>query len=240
MSVGGWWEEMFELPAWQAVQLGWESLEDADHQVDLIVRATGLHPRMRVLDVPCGTGRIAKRLVGRGFDVVGVDVTDRFLDEARGAGLTVERADMRQVPFEDAFDVAICMWGSFGYFDDDGNLAQARAACRALKPGGRYLIDTLCAEALLPVFRERDWFEAAETFVLEHRTYVVGTGRVETRWTFLRGAERQEQTTSVRIYTLPELTGLLREAGFSAFSAFDDELAPFDLGSRRLWLVATR
>ena len=40
MSVGGWWEEMFELPAWQAVQLGWESLEDADHQVDLIVRAT--------------------------------------------------------------------------------------------------------------------------------------------------------------------------------------------------------
>ena len=28
--------------------------------------------------------------------------------------------------------------------------------------------------------------------------------------------------------------------GFSAFSAFDDELAPFDLGSRRLWLVATR
>jgi hypothetical protein len=109
-----------------------------------------------------------------------------------------------------------------------------------LKPGGRYLIDTLCAEALLPVFRERDWFEAAETFVLEHRTYVVGTGRVETRWTFLRGAERHEQTTSIRVYTLPELTGLLREAGFTAFSAFDDELAPFDLGSRRLWLVATR
>ena len=62
MSVGGWWAEMFELPAWQAVQLGWESLEDADHQVDLIVRATGLHPGMRALDVPCGTGRIAKRL----------------------------------------------------------------------------------------------------------------------------------------------------------------------------------
>jgi len=240
MSTPDWWEEMFELPAWQAVQLGWESLEDADHHADLIVRATGSRAGMRILDVPCGTGRIAKRLAGRGFDVVGVDITDRFLDEARAAGLVVERADMRALPFEGSFDVAICMWGSFGYFDDDGNLAQARAACTALKPGGRYLIDTLCAEALLPVFRERDWFEAAGTFVLEHRAYVVGTGRVETRWTFLRGAERHEQTTSIRVYTLHELTELLREAGFSAFSALDDELAPFDLGSRRLWLVATR
>ncbi len=136
--------------------------------------------------------------------------------------------------------MALCMWGSFGYFDDEGNLAQARAACRALRPGGRYLIDALCAEALLPVFCERDWFEASETFVLEHRTYVVGTGRVETRWTFLREGERQEQTTSIRLYTLRELTEVLREAGFSSFSAFDDELGPFDLGSRRLWLVATR
>ena len=240
MNVDGWWEQMFELPAWQAVQLGWESLEDADHEVDLIVRATGLHPGMRVLDVPCGTGRIAKRLAERGLDVVGVDLTDRFLDEARAAGLVVERADMRELTFEDTFDVAICMWGSFGYFDDAGNLAQARAACKALKPGGRYLIDTICSEAILPSFRERDWFEAAGTFVLEHRTYVVGTGRVETRWTFLRGADRQEQTTSIRLYTLHELTDLLREAGFSAFTAFDDELADFALASRRLWLVATR
>ena len=53
--MNGWWEEMFELPAWQAVQLGWEALEDADHHVDLIVRATGSRAGMRVLDVPCGT-----------------------------------------------------------------------------------------------------------------------------------------------------------------------------------------
>ena len=31
MSVRDWWQEMFELPPWQAVQLGWESLEDTDN-----------------------------------------------------------------------------------------------------------------------------------------------------------------------------------------------------------------
>ena len=67
-------------------------------------------------------------------EVVGVDITDRFLDEARGAGLAVERADMRHVPFEDAFDVAICMWGSFGYFDDPGNRAVLAEVGVALDP----------------------------------------------------------------------------------------------------------
>jgi SAM-dependent methyltransferase len=231
---------MFELPPWQAVQLGWDSLEDSDQQVDRIVRATALEPGMRVLDVPCGTGRIAKRLAARGLDVVGVDITDRFLDEARAAGLTVEPADMRALPFEDEFDVVVCMWGSFGYFDDDGNITQARAACRALRPGGRYLIDVPGAESIFVRFRERDWFTAGDTDVLEERSYAVGTGRMETDWIFVREGERTVQRSSIRIYTVRELSDLLAEAGFTSFSPLDDDLAPYAIGSRRLWMVATK
>src|SRR5213593_1497701 len=215
---------MFELPPWQSVQLGWESLEDADHQRASIRRATELRPGMRVLDVPCGTGRIAKRLAALGYDVVGVDITERFLDEARAAGVRVEHADMRETRFAGEFDVALCMWGSFGYFDDEGNRAQARAACRALRSGGRYLIDTIPIETLLPNFRERDGFEAGDVRVLEHRTYLPDTGRIETEWTFLRGRERHVQTTSVRVYSLDELTDLLHASGFTSFTALDDEL----------------
>lgn len=240
MSVRDWWQEMFELPPWQAVQLGWESLEDTDHQVDRIVRATGLEPGMRVLDVPCGTGRIAKRLAANGFDVLGVDITERFLEEARAAGVAVVREDMRELRFQDAFDVALCMWGSFGYFDDAGNLAQASAACRSLRPGGRYLIDVPAAESLLSNFRERDWFTAGDIDVLERRSYVVGTGRIETEWTFVRGGERRVQNSSIRVYTVHELTDLLAQAGFTSFLALDDELEPYDLGSRRLWMIATK
>ena len=239
MIVADWWQDMFELSPWQAVQLGWESLEDADHQIEQIIRATGLEPGMRVLDVPCGTGRIAKRLVARGLDVVGVDITERFLQAAREAALTVERADMRELRFDQEFDVALCMWGSFGYFDDDGNLAQARAACRSLRPGGRYLIDIVGAESLLADFRERDWFTAGDIDVMQRRSYAVGTGRIETDWTFARGGERQVQTTSVRVYTVRELTDLLTEAGFTSFTALDDELEAFEVGARRIWMVAT-
>jgi SAM-dependent methyltransferase len=233
-----WWERMFELPAWQRVQLGWGPVEDLDRQVDLIVRALGLEPKMRVLDVPCGTGRITGPLAVRGYDVVGIDITERFLERARADGLTVEHGDMRELRFEAEFDAAICMWGSFGYFDDPGNLAQARSAARALKPGGAYLIDTHTAESIYPRFHERDWFEVEDTTVVMDTALAAGEGRIETTWTFIRGDERHAERSSIRLYTLHELTELLREAGFTSFEARDDALEPFELGSHRLWLVA--
>jgi SAM-dependent methyltransferase len=83
---------------------------------------------------------------------------------------------MRELPFEEEFDAAICMWGSFGYFDDEGNLAQARAAARALKPGGRYLIDNPTLESIYPRFRERNWFEAGDTTVLMENAFRLDEG----------------------------------------------------------------
>jgi SAM-dependent methyltransferase len=236
-----WWEDLFASPAWQAVQLGWSDVEDEVEQTDRLVAALGLEPGARVLDVPCGTGRIAIHLAARGFDVVGVDRTERFLDEGRERGPNVRfvRGDLRSLPFEDEFDAAICFWGSFGYFDDAGNRAQAAAAARALRPGGRYLIDTITLETILPRFQDRNWFEVAGTVVLEERAFNAAASRIETTWTFLRGQERATHRSSVRIYSLRELSDLLRDTGFGTFTARDDDLEEYRIGSQRLWLVAT-
>ena len=55
---------MFETPAWQAIQLAWEEADDADDVAAKVERALALVRGDRVLDVPCGTGRVAKRLRG--------------------------------------------------------------------------------------------------------------------------------------------------------------------------------
>ena len=39
--------------------------------------------RMRVLDLPCGEGRVARELARRGARVVGVDLSTSMLDRAR-------------------------------------------------------------------------------------------------------------------------------------------------------------
>src|SRR5207245_2584832 len=80
-----WWREMFEIPMWKRVQLSWEEADDADEDADQVVRAMALSAPARVLDVPCGTGRISKRLRAMGYDVVGIDASERFLELARDA-----------------------------------------------------------------------------------------------------------------------------------------------------------
>ena len=149
-----WWREMFTSPSWQAVQSAWEDADDVDEDVHHVWHALALSPGARVLDVPCGTGRIASRLRERGCKVIGVDATDAFIRVAREAGVPVILGDMRtQLVRPHSFDAVLCWWGSFGYFDEDGNRAQAEAAASCLVPGGRVLIDTVAADSVLVEFK---------------------------------------------------------------------------------------
>ena len=102
-------------------------------EVDTIVELLGLQPGMRVLDVGCGPGRHAHELAGRGIDVHGVDISDRFIAIARdeidpdAPGLaSFERLDARHlldaVRFYGGCDAAICVCqGAFGLMTADGD-----------------------------------------------------------------------------------------------------------------------
>lgn len=62
-----------------------DRLDDERSQQDaaFVAGLLGLEPGMRVLDVPCGHGRIARRLPAWGAEVVGVDSNPLFLERAR-------------------------------------------------------------------------------------------------------------------------------------------------------------
>jgi SAM-dependent methyltransferase len=235
-----WWRDMFTAPSWQAVQLAWETdADDADDDVHHVWHALELSPGARVLDVPCGTGRIAGRLRERGCRPVGIDAVGAFASAAADRGVLVIQGDMRTTLVRPwTFDAAVCWWGSFGYFDDDGDHAQAAAAADALVPGGRYLIDVPVADTVLPAFEPEGAWQVGGVSVHEARVYDEDTRRIETTWTFVRGGDRESRTTSVRLYTVVELMELLSDVGFSTFQALDGDLQPFRAGAERLRLVA--
>ncbi|HJW74098.1 MAG TPA: class I SAM-dependent methyltransferase [Thermoleophilia bacterium] len=65
-----------------------------------------------VLDVPIGTGRMARRLTERGLRVTGVDASADMLDMARTKAAAHEYAIGRveRLPFDDGrFDVVVCV-----------------------------------------------------------------------------------------------------------------------------------
>lgn len=87
-------------------------------EVAFLVDALGLEPGMRVLDVGCGPGRHAHALALLGIEVVGVDISQTFIDLATAEGVegaSFERCDARRLPFESEFDAAYAMCqGAFG------------------------------------------------------------------------------------------------------------------------------
>jgi hypothetical protein len=78
--------------------------------------------------------------------------------------------------------------------------------------------------------------------MLEDRAYDPLTGRSSVTWTFVGpGGERSELRHSLRIYTLPELRGMLERAGLpveETWGGFDG--APYGFESRRLIVHARR
>jgi SAM-dependent methyltransferase len=241
-----WWESFFG-GRWGDVQLEWGGAT-TDEEIDALEDRLGLRPGSHILDVPSGDGRIGRRLAARGYRVTGVDITDRFLDAGRRAAevdrveVRFVKADMRDLGFESEFDAAVNYWGSFGYFDEDGDRRFADVVARSLRRGGRFLIETHTLETVLPIFSEGTWQRVGEWFVLREQRYDHELARVDTEWTLIGpNGVRETADSSIRLYTYAELTSLLREVGFVSFDAYDTGSGePFGLGADRLTLVATK
>jgi SAM-dependent methyltransferase len=145
------------------------------NEVEFLISALALEPGDRVLDVGCGPGRHAKELAGRGIEVVGVDISQTFVDLARHdapAGTRFERMDARQLVFDHEFDAVISLCqGAFG-LQHDPTVEQATPAgiepdlevlggmARALAPGGRLAVSAFSAYFQVRFLESGDRFDA--------------------------------------------------------------------------------
>jgi SAM-dependent methyltransferase len=239
------WFGSFFSGIWLDVQRSFFAAAETEGRAAVIERVLALRPGSRVLDVPCGNGRMTIPLARRGHILTGIDFTAPFIAEARAAAgdlpVTFLERDMRDLTGLSGFDAALNWWGSFGYFDDAGDEALAAGVCQALVPGGRFLIDTNLIETLMPIHQPRSWGRWGEVTVLEDRVFDFATSRCEVDWTFIRDGVEQRRHSSIRLYSAHEMVELLRRAGFASVRLLDyTSEAPLSVSSRRALVVATK
>jgi SAM-dependent methyltransferase len=222
-------------------------IADARPDIDGVLARSGAPAGCRVLDVCCGPGRHALELARRGFRVTGVDRSLSYLDQARGAaaaeGLDVEwvAADAREFRRAGAFDLALSLFTSFGYFADPEEDRRMMAHVRAsLAPGGALVVDLLGKEVIARQFRPRDWYPLADgSLALEDRRVTQGWGWLENTWRIVRDGVVHEHRFGNRLYSGVELATLLRDVGFAAVELFGGLAgAPYDHEAERLVAVA--
>ena len=210
--------------------------ERAQREVAFVEEALGLKPGNSVLDLCCGTGRHAVLLAKRGFEVTAQDLSEGYLvqasraAEAAGVGLSVAHSDMRSIPFDSAFDAVINMFTAFGYLESEGEDSKVlREIAKALKPGGRFLLDLLNREWVVSNYVQNEWRRTDDgTLYLEHRELDLVAGRNHVTFTVIdpNGQRREMDGHHVRLYTLTEVIGMLKESGLEferAYGSFSGE-----------------
>lgn len=186
----------------------------------LVKRLACLRKGQRVLDVPCGQGRLTLPLAEMGLQMTGVDRTASYLRQARrtarerGFELRFDCVDMREIGFDGEFDAAFNWFGSFGYFSDHDNLRFFGRVFRALKPRGRFLVEGLNKSWLLANFKSRREEEVGGVIVRHHAQWDAQKNRILDTWTLTSRGRTERYRVDIRIYNGTELRSLLRSAGF--------------------------
>ncbi len=196
--------------------------KQTERDVRFIHQSLGLQKGARLLDLACGFGRHAVELAQRDYEIAGLDVSmsmlQRALSEAQRRGLSIKfvHGDMRELNFNGIFDACFCWQTSFGYFDDRTNVQVAQGVARALKPGGRFLLDVVNRDYVASEMPSRTWWEGHECVFLEEVEFDNHFSVLHTKRSFIYedGSPPREFSSYIRLYSLHELRQLLHFAGF--------------------------
>lgn len=193
---GHWFEAMADHMG--EAYLRYSFTKGTAQEVRFVIEHLGLKPGDRVLDVGSGPGRHALALAANGIKVVGLDISQRFVDLGNQSAISSAlennvqfiKGDARNLPFGTEFDAVISLCqGGFGLVGrtEDGACDDAviNGMAAALKPGGRLGVSAFSAYFMLRHLEDHDAFDAS-TGVNHERTAIRNADGVATEvdlWT---------------------------------------------------------
>ena len=216
-----------------------------------ILKREGLCPRTAV-DLACGTGSVALRLAQRGLQVTAVDMSWEMLMVAQQKAAEAEVYPqfacqmLQQLQLPRGVDLAVCALDSMDYILDPADCQEAiRRVYKALNPGGCFIFDVNTPEKL----RAMD----GQVFLDEDDdVYCVWRGEFDEKTNicsygmdlFQRQGEvwhRSFEEHREYAYSAEQLTGYLRQAGFTSIAVYGDRTftAPKE-NEQRIYLKARK
>jgi len=206
-----------------------------------------------MLDVTCGPGLYAVEFALQGCQVTGIDFSPAAIAYARSLagrqGVTAScsflQQDVRTATFPlAAFDAALFLYGQLAVFRREEASALLQKIATSLKPGGRLVIELLDQDRVdksnsswwftddKGLWGDRPFLHLGErTWLAEEKISVEQFTIID-----LETAESTEINLSDQTYAAPEMTNMLRDAGFSSVDVYErwDDLPLYDAAE---WIV---
>lgn len=224
------WRDYFEadgdyLPQHQGYFTTDRTQAEVSFVLDQVIRTSS----DTILDLACGQGRHTLALRQRGYDVIGVDMSNQLLAMAeaeaskQGIKASFIHQDMRQLRLDRTFDVILILFCPFGIYSDAVNHDILKGVAHHLKPGGRFFMEI------------HNLFRFVRRMLQTQTSNAVLDLQTLTLWDRTEG----ENELPLRLYTVPELKERFIAAGLEIkqiWGGYDQSAYDFD--SDRLLILA--
>jgi len=193
---------------------------------------------LKILDVGCGTGRHAIELSKRGYNVIGIDLSEAQLKRAREKAaennlvIDFQCQDARNLSFNSEFDVVIMLCeGGFSLMEtDEMNYEILKNVTKALKPQAKLIFTT--TNGLFPLFHSINEFyvsvQEEGNSKCKSEGFNLMTFRDKNTLDFEDDSGNKKTLECNERYYVPcEITWLLKSLGYKAIEIFGARLGDF-------------
>ncbi len=200
-------------------------------------------PGSYALDLACGAGRHSITLNRAGLNVLGVDLAENSIIEAKkseNSTLHFEVHDMREILHINTFDIVFNLFTSFGYFENTDDDLKVLQACQTqLKANGLMVLDYFNVEKIIPSLPYQGIESRGEIdFQIQkkiHEKHIIKSIDFQVNQIPHHFEEK------VAAYQLPDFIRMFNQAGFSIKHIFGNyNLEPYDSNSERVIIIAER
>ena len=186
-----------------------------------------------VVDLACGTGSISVLLAKKGYNVIGVDLSQEMLSIAsqkafeNGCNLTLYNAKMQEFRLPEPVDACVCCLDSINHLTDESDVVETfRCVYNNLKQGGIFIFD------VNTVYKHK-YVLADKTFVFEDEDYYLVWDNEQIDEFEIRilldmfifngeNYDRYSEEFNERAYTVEFLRDNLNSVGFEIIGIYDD------------------
>lgn len=217
-----------------------------ENECSIIERYIKDHSK-KILDAPCGYGRISNLLSSKGYDITGIDINKYFINIAKTEetkqNICVKYFVTNIFDFNTNknYDVVINIFTSIGYFEsDEKNELFIKKLCSFVRQGGIFIIETINPFGVLKKYkyREKRMTEDGIKIVQERFFDLKTSTNIERISDYYPNGKIFKGLHRVRLYYPHELIKICKKYGLKNIDILDGKGEKRDiLNSMRIWLI---